>query len=128
MNQVPWSKTTLEDFIKEGLLNEDEIFVIRTRLAGWSQVKQSMEMNVSTSTISNIMTRCRKKYDILHKQFPERFPKRRTSKIEKCLDDKYNDNTIHITCLCNSCNKDLSKMSALDLLKCYENCEYRKKL
>lgn len=81
IHQVPWSETILEDFIKEGLLNEDEIFVMRTRLAGWSQVKQSMEMNVSTSTIYNILTRCKKKYDILHKQFPQRFPKRRTSKI-----------------------------------------------
>ena len=38
-HKVPWNRTLLEDFIKEGLLTEDEEFIMRTRLAGWSQVK-----------------------------------------------------------------------------------------
>ena len=30
---------------------------MRTRLAGWSQVKQAMERNISTATVSNIVRR-----------------------------------------------------------------------
>lgn len=128
MRQVPWSKTILEDFIREGLLSEDEEFVMRTRLAGWSQVKQSLEMNVSTSTISNIINRCKKKYDALHKQFPNRFPRRKKSMIELNLDNKCKDTSIRINNLCTTCDKDISKMSATDLLQCFENCKYNKKL
>ena len=53
-HKVPWNRTLLEDFIKEGLLTEDEEFIMRTRLAGWAQVKQAMERNISTATVSNI--------------------------------------------------------------------------
>ena len=41
-HQVPWTKTLLEDFIAEGLLTEDEENIMRTRIAGWSIVKQSI--------------------------------------------------------------------------------------
>ena len=39
--KVPWTKTMLEKFIEEALLNEDEEKILRTRIAGWSIVKQS---------------------------------------------------------------------------------------
>lgn len=29
--QVPWTKTLLDDFIEEGMLTEDEQFLMRTR-------------------------------------------------------------------------------------------------
>ena len=84
--QVPWTKTLLEDFISEGMLTEDEEFIMRTRCSGWSQVRQLMELNVSTSTVSNIIARCKTKYDNLHFQFLDRFPKRIVSKIEEAMD------------------------------------------
>lgn len=123
--QIPWTKLLLEDFIKEAMLTEDEEFVMRTRCAGWSQVKQSLELNVSTSTISNIIHRCKTKYDNLSRQFPNKFPVRSISKTEEAMDigervpsDKSQ--------LCKTCKRyNLSDMSALDLLECMNNCHYK---
>lgn len=118
--QIPWTKTLLEDFIQEALLTEDEEFIVRTRIAGWSSIKQSMERGLSTATISNIVKRCKEKYDNLHKQFPNRFPKRRIYEedvndslqlIEKCLKCKY---------------KNIDIISLDELRECYKNCPYKK--
>ena len=87
-HKVPWNKTLLEDFIKEGLLTEDEEFIMRTRLAGWSQVKQAMERNISTATVSNIVRRLKDKYAELSEQFPDRFPPIKQNNVEDLLDDK----------------------------------------
>lgn len=59
---------------------------MRTRTAGWSQIKQAEKLNVSTSTVSNMVNKCKTKYDRLHEQFPERFPERRVSKVEDAMD------------------------------------------
>ena len=53
--KVPWTKSMLEKFIEEALLTEDEEKIIRTRIAGWSIVKQSMEFGMSTASISRII-------------------------------------------------------------------------
>lgn len=123
--QIPWTKSLLEDFIKEAMHTDDEEFVMRTRCAGWSQVKQSLELNVSTSTISNIIHRCKIKYDNLSQQFPNKFPVRSVSKTEEAMDigehvpsDKSQ--------LCRTCKRHiLSDMDALDLLECMNNCHYK---
>lgn len=123
--QVPWTKSLLESFITEGMPTKDEEFVMRTRCSGWSQVKQSMSLNVSTSTISNIITKCKRKYDYLHQQFPDRFPERVTSKVEEAMDtgectpsDKSQ--------LCRTCKyrDKLKYMTAIELLDCMDNCHY----
>lgn len=62
--KVPWTKTMLEKFIDEALLTEDEERVLRTRIAGWSIVKQSMEMGLSTATVSRIVKSIVKKYKV----------------------------------------------------------------
>ena len=41
--KVPWTKTMLDKFIEECLLTEDEERILRTRIAGWTIIKQSME-------------------------------------------------------------------------------------
>ena len=41
--KVPWTKTMLDKFIEECLLTEDEERILRTRIAGWTIVKQSLE-------------------------------------------------------------------------------------
>lgn len=127
-HKVPWSKTLLEDFIKEGLLTEDEEFIMRTRLAGWSQVKQAMERNISTATVSNIVRRLKDKYSELSEQFPDRFPSIKQNNVEDILDDTSHDTSIQMRLPCNVCDKDISKMSAEQLLHCYENCKYKKSI
>lgn len=61
--QVPWNKVILEHFIETAMLTEEEESVIRTRVAGWSRVKQSMELGLSTATIDRIIKRLKVKYD-----------------------------------------------------------------
>ena len=124
-HQVPWTKTLLEDFIIEGLLTEDEENIMRTRIAGWSIVKQSMEFGMSTATISRIIKKAKKKYDHLHKQFPERFPERKQSKFEQTLDDinsKDEDIQNLLKDFIPTCNKDITKLTASEIKECQKNC------
>ena len=125
-HEIPWNKTLLEDFIQEGLLTEDEEFIIRTRLAGWSQVKQSMERNISTATVSIIVRRLKNKYDALHKQDPIRFPKRKKSSVELILDNTKHDTTLQYRLPCDSCEYFKHHKSAKDLLNCTQDCHYKK--
>lgn len=125
-SKIPWNRTLLEDFIKEGLLTEDEEFIMRTRLAGWSQVKQAMERNISTATVSNIVRRLKDKYNKLSEQFPDRFPPMKQNDVEDILDDTSKDKSIHTRFPCETCEKFRDEMSALDLIGCYENCKYKK--
>ena len=124
-HQVPWTKTLLEDFITEGLLTEDEENIMRTRIAGWSIVKQSMEFGMSTATISRIIKKAKKKYDYLHKQFPERFPERKQSKFEQALDNinsKDEDIQDLLKDFIPTCNKDITKLTASEIKECQKNC------
>ena len=73
-NRVPWTRTILEDFIQEALLTSEEETVIRTRIEGWSIVKQAMHLGMGTATVSRIVARLKKKYDELNALYPTRFP------------------------------------------------------
>ena len=48
--EVPWNKLILEEFIKEALLTKEEEMIIRTRIAGWTRTKLSLELEMSLST------------------------------------------------------------------------------
>lgn len=121
--QVPWTKTLLDNFIEEGMLTEDEQFLMRTRCAGWSQIKQAEKLNISTSTVSNMVNKCKAKYDRLHEQFPERFPERRVSKVEEAMDEVENTPTDKSQ-LCRTCKYFNKNWKADELLNCMNNCEY----
>lgn len=127
-SKIPWNKTMLEDFISEGLLTEDEEFIMRTRLAGWSQVKQAMERGISTATVSNIVKVLKTKYYDLSEQFPDRFPPMKQNDVEDILDDITCDKSIHQTFPCETCEHFIDKMTAKDLIKCHENCKYKKSI
>ena len=73
--KVPWTKTMLEKFIEEALLNEDEEKILRTRIAGWSIVKQSLEFQMSTATVSRIINNIKHKYEQIQPMYPNIFPK-----------------------------------------------------
>jgi hypothetical protein len=69
-NEVIWTKLILERFIDLANLTQDEEIVIRTRVAGWSRVKQAMELNLSVSSIDRIINRLKRKYDEVQKYDP----------------------------------------------------------
>lgn len=85
-HQVPWNKVIVEEFIKEALLTKDEEAVLRTRVAGWSRTKQSMELQMSMSTIDRIIARLKNKYDKVQKYNPL-LPPRKASAEETWMDE-----------------------------------------
>lgn len=64
-NQVIWTKKRLDTFVENASLSEFEERVIKTRAKGWSIVKQSIELNVSVSTINKTIKKLKEKYDIV---------------------------------------------------------------
>lgn len=127
-SKVPWTKTMLEKFIEEALLTEDEERILRTRVAGWSIAKQTIELNMSASTVSRLIKSIRQKYLIMHSRFPDLFPAIKPSKYDKALDviDMLEDvrcvNTL--SDFKTSCGKDLRKMTVDQIIKCQKECPY----
>lgn len=97
--------------------------MIRTRTAGWSQIKQAEKLSVSTSTISNMVNRCKIKYDRLHEKFPDRFPPRCISKVEEAMDEVEYTPTDKSQ-LCKTCKYFDEHWTADELLNCMYDCKY----
>lgn len=79
--QVPWNKLILEEFIELALLNSEEEFVIRTRIAGWSIDQQADKLNVSNSSVNRIIRKLKLKYDKVQK-YSSILPIRKQKKSE----------------------------------------------
>lgn len=62
MTKIPWNRVILEEFISLAILTPEEEKLIRTRAAGWSQVRQSIELNVSLATITRMVRKLHKEY------------------------------------------------------------------
>lgn len=84
-HQVLWNKIILERFIELATLTKDEEAVMRTRVAGWTITKQSMELGMSVSTVNRIIERLKKKYDAVQKYDPI-LPPRKSSAQELYMD------------------------------------------
>lgn len=85
-HQVPWSKVIVETFISEAMLTKDEEMILRTRVAGWTRVQQSMQLGMSLSTVDRIINRLKKKYDQVQRYNPL-LPPRKTSAEEIYMDE-----------------------------------------
>lgn len=59
-HQVPWNKIILEEFIRLAILTNDEEAVMRTRVAGWTRVEQSMKLGMSLAKVDKITARLKK--------------------------------------------------------------------
>ena len=84
--QVPWNLIILEEFIRIGALTEDEEAIMRTRVAGWTRTKQSMELHMSMSKIDKLISRLKVKYDNVQPYSPI-LPPRRSSAAETYMDE-----------------------------------------
>ena len=93
-HEVDWTTFIVETFLeklKDEITNEERYEqcanIMRTRAKGWSRTKQSMEFNLSMSTVDRRIKLMKKKYDIIQKKYPELgLPKRKYSKEEKWMD------------------------------------------
>ena len=79
--QVPWNKIILEHFIEIALLEKDEETILRSRIAGWSRLKQSHKFHMSLSSVDRIIARLKAKYDMAAKADPV-LPRRKFSTKE----------------------------------------------
>ena len=85
-NQVPWTKVLYNDFVDDAILTELEKKILYARVwekDKWTIVGMAMEFHVSKSTINNCISSIRCKYDYLHSMYPDKYPKRITSKMDK---------------------------------------------
>ena len=95
MKQLCWSKIILETFLEESGINDriklgdDKARILegimRTRVAGWTVVKQAEEFNVSVDTVNKYIRELKELYDQTQTHSLI-LPIRKPSKIEKKLD------------------------------------------
>lgn len=83
--QVPWNKIILEEFINIASLTKEEEEVMRTRVAGWTIVEQSMRLGMSVSKVNFIIKRLKSKYDAVQPYSPI-LPPRKSSVQETYMD------------------------------------------
>jgi DNA-binding NarL/FixJ family response regulator len=62
MPKTPWNRVILEEFVSLALLTEEEEKILRTRIAGYSQVQQSLSLHLSTATVERIVRKMKEKY------------------------------------------------------------------
>ncbi|MCQ2968528.1 MAG: hypothetical protein MJ191_00125 [Clostridium sp.] len=94
--QVKWTKIILETFLEESGINNrislgDEKAkilegIMRTRIAGWTQVKQAEEFNISLDTVKTYVRELKSLYDATQKNSLI-LPVRKSSKKELELDE-----------------------------------------
>lgn len=83
--QVPWNKIILEEFINLAMLTEDEEAIMRTRVAGWTRTRQSIELGMSLATVDRHIAQLKLKYDSVQKYSPI-LPPRKESAEELYMD------------------------------------------
>lgn len=84
--QVPWNKDRVDKFVELGMLNEEQEYLMRSRVKGVTVTEQSMYLNCDPSTIHRKINAIKKRYDEVQKEYPHLFPPRRTSKEETYMD------------------------------------------
>ena len=61
--QVFWTKKVIEEFIKEGHLNERQEYIIRTRAKGYTIAMQAEELHLSIDQVNKDIAELKKIYD-----------------------------------------------------------------
>lgn len=85
--EVPWTKIFLDEFADKAGLNEEEINIVRTRMLGWTRVKQSREFHMSLATIDRMIRRLKVKYDQVQ-PYSDILPPRKYSVEETYMDKR----------------------------------------
>lgn len=86
--EVPWTDKVFRQYIERAMLSEDEIFVMTTRIKGWTVTKQAAELHVSESTIARMIKDMKIKYDRVQAEYPNEFPLRNKKSVkEKYMDE-----------------------------------------
>lgn len=84
-HQVPWNKPLLDEFVTLAQLSEQEEWIMRTRIAGWSRSKQAMALHISVETLDRLIRLLKQKYDKVQPLSPL-LPPRKFSAKETWMD------------------------------------------
>ena len=67
MDSVLWNRVILEDFFSLAILTLEDEKILRTRAAGWSQIRQCHACNMSLATLNRRIRKLKKEYDFCRK-------------------------------------------------------------
>lgn len=62
MGKVPWNRVIYNEFVSLSCLTEEEEKILKTRIAGWSQVKQCQTYKISLATLNRRIGKIKAKY------------------------------------------------------------------
>lgn len=85
-HQVHWTKDVYNNFIEMAMLSPKEVKVLEMRVRNCTITETAIALNCSESSIHRMVNLLKKKYDVVQKEHPEMFPKRRVSDQEKYMD------------------------------------------
>lgn len=74
-HKILWTRSMLDEFVKEAIMTKDEEFIVRTRAEGWSRQQQAFELHTSLQSVDRMIKKIKLKYDNIARQ-NERFPAR----------------------------------------------------
>lgn len=77
--QVPWTRELVESFEREALLSEEEVYILKTRIKGYTITKQASDLHKSEATIQRTVRLLKHKYDVVQAEHPDMFPVRKHS-------------------------------------------------
>lgn len=85
-NQIIWTRQLLNDLYEYAVLNENEQYLMESRIKGVPVSIQADYLCCSESTVHRMISKIKKKYDVVQKQHPDKFPPRRKSAKETWMD------------------------------------------
>lgn len=85
--QVKWTKQVFQDFCDYALLNDDEIYIMESRIKGVPVSMQASHLCCSESTVHRMIKTLKMKYDLVQSENPDKFPVRKKSEKETWMDN-----------------------------------------
>lgn len=76
----------VKKFEQLAMLNNEEIYILENRIKNMTVTEMAYNLNRSEATIHRLIKRLKNKYDFIQSEFPDVFPKRRSSKEEEYMD------------------------------------------
>lgn len=87
MKKVTWSKNTLEFFYENAMLNDEEKYLMESRIKNTPISIQCEVLGYSRSTVNRMISNIKKKYDVVQHEYPDRLPPRIKSSKESWMDN-----------------------------------------
>lgn len=86
MAKIQWNKVLYDEFCELAMLNEDEKFILETRIKGWTITQQCEELRMSRTSVCRMIADLKKRYDSVQ-PYSKTLPIRKHSKQEDYMDN-----------------------------------------